>query len=376
MPRSPDTVKVQLVDGSGEIDNFTSLSITNSMTEPSEASIEFGDDYTFPALSEHVALGRQYKVFVNGRLRLTGRIESEDVPADAGGGSVTRFVIKTKLSDACFTSAEPAVKVKNTSIKAFLLNIYMPLGYEEKDFTLSPYLSRDLITGVDSSGQGSPGRIDLEPLKVDQAKVQASESIFDAADRHLRRHGLIHWDSPDGRIVVGAPNDTQDPIYFLRCRRTGDVHLNNVISVNRGRDWSGIPSAVVIHGRSGKPGSPKSRITAFARDDEVYNAGLYRPIIISAEGIRKQSLADRAAQRELSARSKNKDTLSIETDSLSYWDGYQNINWAADTVCSMDSDTASLSGQAYYISRVTLRRDAGGGDMASLSAIKKGVWLL
>jgi prophage tail gpP-like protein len=216
----------------------------------------------------------------------------------------------------------------------------------------------------------------LEPIDVKTAKIQPAETILDAADRHLRRHGLMHWDSPDGKIVVGAQNDTQDPIYFLRYRRTGDTHLNNLLSATRGRDWSGIPSAVVIHGRSGKPGRPKDRITAWAKDDDVYDAGFHRPIIIHANGIRQQALADRTAMRELSARSKNKDSFNIECDGLSYWDGYFGIQWGIDTVCSVDSDTANLSGGAYYIHRVVLHRDTQQGDVTQLSAVRRGVWLL
>jgi prophage tail gpP-like protein len=251
----------------------------------------------------------------------------------------------------------------------------MPLGFTESDFVLSPYLSRDLITGLDSRGRGAPGRTDLEPIKVDQAKVQNSESIYDAADRHLRRHSLIHWDSPDGKIVVGSPNDTQEPSYFFRYRRTGDTHLNNVLSATRGQDLSGIPSTVVVHGRGGKPGRTKQPITGFAKDDDVYR-NFHRPVIIVADGIRQQALAEAAARRELSARSKNKDIFSIETDGLSFWNGYRNVDFAIDTVCSIDSDVVGLSGEPYFIPRVTLRRDANGGDTTSITALKKGVWIL
>jgi prophage tail gpP-like protein len=203
-----------------------------------------------------------------------------------------------------------------------------------------------------------------------------NETIYDAADRHLRRHGLLHWDSPDGKIVVGAPNDDQDPLYQLRYRRTGDVHLNNVLSANRTQDWSGIPSAVVVHGRSGKPGRAGGRITAFAKDSDVYNAGFYRPLIIVADGIRKQALADHAAKRELAARSKNKDAYTMSVDGLSYWDGYSGIQWGIDTTCAVDSDTVKLAGGVYYIFRTEFRRDAQSGDVTNISAVRRGIWVV
>lgn len=376
MPRSNDTVRLQRVDGFGVLDNFTSITITNDMTAPSEVSVELGDDHTYASLTDKIAIGSQYKAFVNNKLRMTGRIEADDVPADAGGGSVTRFVIRTKLADAMFDTAEPKTRVKNVSIRDMLLAVYSKLDYTERDFVFDAYVSRDLLTGRVSVGQGGKTRFDLEPIKIDAAKVQTGETIYDFADRHLRRHGLMHWDSPDGRIVVGEPNDVQAPIYFLRYRRTGLTSLNNVLNATRARDWSGIPSAVVVHGRSGKPGRPKQRITGWAMDPDVYDAGFYRPVIIEASGIRKQALADRAAMRELSARSKNKDSVVFVSDGLSFWDGLRGIEWGIDTTCSVDSDVANLNGSAFYIHKIVLKRDARNGDVANVFAIRRGVWLL
>lgn len=372
MPRYPDTVKVEAVDGAGVLDRFTSVSVTNDLTEPSEAAIEIGDDGTWPDFQDVVALGKQYRVFVNGKLRLTGRIEANDNPADAGGGSTCRFTVRTKLADAQYRSADPFFGLRDISIKDFILRIYKPLGYKEADFVFSQHVARDLLTGKSSRGSDLP--VKIEKMTAQEAKINPPETIFDAADRHLRRHGLMHWDAPDGRIVVGVPNDTQDPLYSLRYNKRGNTQNNNVESATRTKDWSGVPSAVILCGQGGIRGRTKHPIITMVEDPDVTAAGMDRIVLIVAEGIKNRDLAVKAAKRELSARSKNKDNYIFQLDGLSFWDGYSGIPWATDTVAQVESDVAAVHGGAYYIHRVTLSRNAESGDRTNITAVRRGIW--
>lgn len=406
MARPVDTVELCALDGSGSLDNFTSLSITNDLTMPSEAAFELGDDWTWDSMEDILKPGKQYRVFVNGSMRLTGRVELQDNPADAMGGSPTRFTIRTKLADAMTNSAEPATRVKNVSIRQFLISLYSPLGYTADDFVFKEDVSRDLMTGVKAGakrrkpkkfatakGAGQTARVNtshrsadgkkklqfarnIEKITIDQAKVQMSEMIYDAADRHLRRHGLMHWDCPDGRIVVGAPYDEQDPLYYLRYCKLDNPHLNNVLSATRAKDYSGVPSAVVVYGFGALKGLNKDKIVGMVKDDDLYNAGFHRPLILSSDSMRNNEMAETAARRELAARSKRKDCYTIESDGLSFWDGESQIAWGIDTVCSVTSDVAKIESGAYYIHAINLTRNASEGDKTSLSAVKRGIWVL
>jgi prophage tail gpP-like protein len=379
MSRAPDKVRVEVIGSTGEstsLDNFTSLSITNDITQPSEAAFELGDNGTWDAIADKVAPGTEYKVFVNDKLRLTGRVELDDIPIDVSSGAEVRFTVRTKLADASYATADPKIGVKETTILDFILDLYQPLGYDPDDFEFRGNVSRDLLTGVDTSGQGDPVEVDLEPLKEEQAKVSPPESIFQAADRHLRRFGLMHWDSPDGKIVVSSPNDTQNPIFFLRASRGTQGAQNNILRATRTMDWSGIPSVIGVFGKGGKRGRVYSRVGRLKYDQDVYDAGFFRPVVILAEGLRSDALADHAASRELSARSKNKDAWQIEVDGLSFWNGQESINWAVDSVASVESNIAGLSGGAYYIHRNVLTRDAAGGDRANLTMLARGIWRL
>lgn len=376
--RPLDTVRVEVVSSTnqtgGSLENFTSLEINNDVTMPNEAMFEVGDDGSWAALGNVFAIGTQFQVFVNERKRMTGRVEMNNAPFDPGAGSVIRFAVRTKLSDAMFASASQGTRVQNVSIKDFILALYAPLGYGPTDFLFAQQTSRNLLTGLDRlTGEVEK---DLEPIKIDEARVHPPESIYAAADRHLRRHGLMHWDSPDGRIVVGAPNDSQDPTYTFNLFRTGPTDSNNVLSGSRTRDWSGVPGRLAVYGVGGKRDFTKSRVSYVASDQEVIDAGFYRPVAIIAEGIRTQALAQAAATRELSARSKRKDSYQLETDGLSFWNGQQLIQYAPDTVAQVNSDVAGGSSDPYYVHSVSLSRSASGGDTTQLNMVKRGLWKL
>lgn len=375
MGRLKDRVKIERIGGTGGgaiFENFTSFELVNDLTAPSEASFEVGNDGTWDAISSYVAPGTRYRIALNDQPRLTGRVEMNDIPLDASNGSVVRFVVRTKLADAFYASADPSVKVKKTSVKDFLIALYAPLGYTEADFEFNPHVARDLMTGKNTAGKGDPYEVKLEPMKIEEARVQVTESIYAAADRHLRRHGLMHWDSPDGKIAVGYPNDTQEPQYFLRMMRGVKGRENNVLGATRTNDFSDIPSRIAVHGGSG--GKPRKKIKSIVVDSDVTAAGFYRPVVVPREELRIQSLVDSAAARELSARSKRKDCFELEIDGLSWWNGYCTTPWAVDAVCNIESDVAGGPLGRYYIHRVVNRRDANNGDTSNISVLRSGIW--
>lgn len=376
MTRPVDVVRVEAKTGSGlaTFDRFTSLELVSDITGPSEAAFETGDDGSFRELRELIAHGTEYRCFLNDRLRMTGRVEMLDIPIDAQAGATVRFIVRTKLADAMYASAEPKTRVKGVSLKQFLIEVYKPLGYVEADFVFDADVARNLITGVGGSSGAAPS--DLEPIKEEEAKVDPPESIYMAADRHLRRHGFMHWDSPDGKIVVGKPNDTQDPTYFFRLHIGPEAVQNNLLRATRSQDWSELATRIGVFGTGGKKDYSKSKVRGFADDAEMTAAGFYRPVIIVADGIKKAALAERAARREMSARSKRKDAWELTIDGLTWWDGYKSIPFAIDSVCDLETSAAGGPAGAYYVHRVISKLNTEEAGTTSLSVVARGVWQL
>lgn len=377
--RPLDRVRVEVIGSTtvaaGSLENFTSMMIRNDITMPSEASFEVGDDGTWNALGNIFEPGVEFQLFVNETPRMRGRVEMNDVPLDPQAGAVVRFTIRTKLSDAMYASANQGTRVQGASIQDFVLAVYEPLGYTIDDFIFDQSTARNLITGRDATTGEIPA--DLERIKISEARVKPPETIYAAADRHLRRHGFMHWDDPSGKIVVGAPADDDDPTYtFNMYRQIGKSPMNNVLGATRSRDWSGVPSSVNVYGRGGKRGFTRSNVGATVNDGDVTTANFYRPLHILAEGIRTNELAVRAANRELANRSRRKDGFNIDVDGFSFWNGQESINYAPDTVAQINTDVAGGDGGAYYIHATTLTRDAAAGDACSLECVKRGIWTL
>jgi prophage tail gpP-like protein len=380
--RSPqDTVRIEALgvpDNAAQFDfNFerwTSFCLRNSIVAPAECSFEMGDDTGWPRLSTLCTLGAEFVVVVDDRPRMVGRIEALSSPSDARQSTVQSFVVRTKMSDAMYASAPHGLHLKGASIKQFVVACYAAIGLREVDFDFRGDVSRDLMTGKPSQGGRAP--VDLDPLTEEQAKVTPPESVFSAVDRHLRRHGLLHWDGPDGRIIVAKPDDTQEPLGALFSFRHSGGHFNNIVSINREQDVSQSPTALGVFGVGGGKLFSKAKVSALRRNEDLVARGFRRNVVIVDEGLRTKALAGSRANREFATRNRGLDRLDITVDGLAYKDGRDLLPWTPDTV--IDVTAAQLGGGLgpYYIEEVEMNRSADRSDTSRLSLVKQGVWVL
>jgi hypothetical protein len=106
------------------------------------------------------------------------------VPGDASGVKI-EIVLRTKLADARYASADPSIKVSHTTIKDFILALFAQHGYAEGDFYFSSKAGTDLLTGAPKGGKDDPN---LAAMTLQQAMVQPPETVLECATRHLQRH--------------------------------------------------------------------------------------------------------------------------------------------------------------------------------------------
>jgi len=373
-----DTIAITTEDGKA-FDRWTSVEVLNSIVRSNEASFEVGDDGSWLDLSELASLGTRFTVSVNGNVRVTGRVEILNSPLNAQQSSVVRFVVRTIMADLASTAADPRVRVKNRSIREVIEAVLFTMtDLDESSAGLTiEYrgdVARELITGRKT--RGGAARKDLEPLKEEAAAVQPGETVKAFLDRHLRRHGLMLWDSPSGALVISEPDDDQEATYNFRCMRGPEGKYNNVLSIDRSRDATSAPSNVLIFGYGGGKDFRRSKINATRSSREILNAGFRREVMILDEGIKTKELAERAAAREFSERTRRLDTFVISADGLSYTERGGRINYAPDTTCNIIADTIGGSVGKYYAEQVMLRRTAEGGDIMQMQCVKAGTWTL
>lgn len=354
--------------------DWTSFSVRSSIVAPAEASFELGDETGWERINTLCTLGAEFVVVVNERPRLVGRVEALSSPCDAHQGTVQSFVVRTKMSDAIISSAPQGIRLKGASIKAFVLACYEGIGLTEKDFDFRGDVSRDLMTGKDSRGQSPPK--ELEPLKDEQAKVNPPESIFAAVDRHLRRHGLLHWDGPDGRIIVAAPDDQQEPMGAICCYRPPYGQFNNVLSIEKTIDVSQSPTKLGVFGIGAGKDFSKTSLSSIRHNQDLIDRGFRRSVIINDEALKTRALATGRANREFANRNRGLDRLTFTADGLSYTEGSNLYPWSPDTV--LDVVVSHLGGALgnYYVEEVELTRNASAGDVSRVSTVKQGVWVL
>ena len=376
--RQPD--KLEIVTDSGTFNCFSRLSVTNDLLGQAEATFETGDEASWPDIERLMAHGTRAVVQLNSRPRLKGRVEVLEANATADGGVSALITVRTKMADARYSSALPRTITNDMTFKQFLLKLYDQIGLGEADFNFKTLSDVSVLTGKEKGG----GKItDFEKCKPQQAKVNPPETIFAAADRHLRRFRALHWDGADGRIVVGEPNDTQAPTYVFNCRTgSGASQANNVMGVRRVRDWSECAREVWVLGTSSGQSDVRKSIKGSAIDDELDAVSLKagqnfkRLVLIPQQQAEDALTAAQHAKRELTARRQRKDGWEITVDGWTYWNGSEQVPYAPDTTCDVRVDPLGGSKGAHLIVRVAMDYSTDSGCSTRLTTVAKGLFTL
>lgn len=361
----------------GRFDRFEAIELTHDLLASSSCKVKLGDDASFKQLEPIVSPGAKFKIFLNGLLQFTGRVDSFEAP---GGSEATNIelTLRTKMADARYASADPRINVKGATLKQFILELYAPFGYLEPDFQFAAAADADIVTGVI---KGAPAPVDLATIQLDQAKVQPPETVYDAASRHLKRHHMQHWDGADGRILVGTPDDKQDPRYRLMMARGIQSQGNNILDFKRVRDWSEAASVVWAFGGTPTKDVYKDPIKAEDRDPELEavfarNQHFHRPVLIPNAGSKTIPMAEAAAKRERLARARRKDAWELKVDGWTYWSGGQPVPYAINTTVEIDIHTVGAPKGRYLITKLARSLTPEDGPTTMIEVVAPGVWQL
>ena len=375
--RRPD--KIQLVTDAGSFDRWTRLSVLNDILGQAEATFETGDDSSWDDLARALAIGTEVRVLLNGKLRLKGRAEILDGPCTPEGGTTVLVTVRTKMADARYASARPRIITNATTFKDFVLACYKEVGITESDFEWSAMADVALMTGKRKSG----GTItNFEPLKPDQAKVNPPETIFAAVDKHLRRFRALHWDGANGKIVVGIPDDTQEPQYVLNARKgAGAAQGNNLTSCRWVQDWSEVAREVWLLGATPGKDMAKMPVKGSAIDQDVLDVfaktgHFNRLVIIPRQQAEDLQTANQHALRELSQRRQRKNGWELGVDGWTYWNGSEQIPYAPNTTADVNADALGGAHGRHLILRVQLECSVDAGCTSRLTVVAPGIWSL
>jgi prophage tail gpP-like protein len=416
--RARDVVTIESVAGGGSsflIDRATQYEIGTDLLSPSYARFELGDSTTWNAARRALQIGNRFSVAINGKPRVTGRLLTRNLAVSPSGGATVQLVVKTRLADAAFDACDPKIGVRNTTLRDVILAAFKRAGLTAADFIFEANVARDLITGrrsgqsdpvaglrarraklaadadsvakdvglseLDeqiSNAEGRPVDPALSTLREDEARPHPPETVYSFVDRHLARFGLTMWDGPDGRIVIGRPDDAQRPSYVMTCLRGAASATNNVISATKTEDFEQVPAEMWVYGTGGGRDQSKARVRTLLVDPTLYAVvpSLSRVAVVIDESLRTPELAAARARREMLRRSLQKDSWSIETDGLSYWTGTQRLAYGVDTVADVQIDVAGAAQGPYLIYQCTQSGNAESAHTTQFACVGKGVWVL
>lgn len=371
-----DTVLLESVQGgdfSIVVDRATQYEIVTDLTQPSCARFELGDTGTWTNIRSALGIGARFRVSVNDRPRVTGRLLTRNLAVSASAGATVQVVVRTLLADALFTSVNPKIGVRNATLKQVILEAFKPLGLTEADFIFRADLARNLITG--RSDPAKPA-LEIANIKEEEARPHPPESIYAFSDRHLSRFSMMMWDTADGRICIGTPDDTQQPSYLMACRRGSAAATNNLLSVTKTEDYEEVPAKLFIFGVGGGKDQSKARVK-FVTTDPTLNAleaTLDRTAVVIDEGVKTQAQAEARARREMMRRSLVKDSWALEADGLSYWSGSEARAYGIETVADVRVDVAGAANGPYLIWQCSMKGDASNGHRTTMVGVKRGIW--
>jgi hypothetical protein len=353
--------RITIVGDAGEWELFERVEITHDLSSPSVATIALGDDGAYSQMLSTMRPGSKWSLWIGNALQLAGRVEVFDWPADESGIKVG-LTIKTKLSDAQYASASTSTRVYDTSIEDFIVQLFAQIGYKREDFIFEGSTRVDLMSGKKS--KVSKASTTLEPIDAKAAKVSPGETIFEAASRHLERHGLLLLDHPDGRIQIYRPDLKADPHYRFFLRRSGpETQANNILRARPSLDWSESPSEVVVYGVTWGAELEKAPIFAKVTNDEVQarfsETGMFARRVIQVQNqLRTAEQARNKARREMSNLRRRQDAWTIDTDGAGYFDGEKEVQFCPGTIINVDVE--GTQDADYFCHHVRIVSDENG----------------
>lgn len=374
-----DVISITTANGKA-FDRWTSFETLNSIVRSSEASFEIGDDGSWKDFSQIAAVGVEIFVLLNGMPRMKGRVELLNSPLNVAQSSVMRFAVRTVMADLEIQTADPRIRFDtannaSTTIGDLVNQTLTLAGVDADVIIFGNNASRKVMTG--QRGKGTKPDPSLEPLTIQQAAVQPGETVKVFLDRHLRRHGLLMFDGPEGEIVISAPDDAQQELYYFHCQRTGAVtNSNNFTDNDRTQDASGAPSEIWVLGYGGGKDAMRSKLGAFQRNPTLFDAGFLRRTIMVDEGVKTKELASRTAARMMSETLRRQDSITIVTDGLTHRYANVKIPYCPDTTSSLVVDTMGGAIGKFYVESVAMRCTVDEGNKSQLSLVRAGTWAL
>lgn len=346
------------------LDQLQTVEVIRSLQQPCEASFSVGDIATWEALRSELAIGSVWSVYVAGSRRLVGRLMTRAPTGDSATGVLMQCSIVSALYDAQYCSVPRYRQIKRATLRQVIEHAYEEL---QPTFEFRADVARNFLTG---SKTAAGFAADVDSVTVYDAQAEPGTPPAQYVSEHLARFGLIQWDSHDGGLIIGAPNEDPTPQFSL-----SDADAINIAASQDYRDATAkltVTGAVTATARS-----QFTRVTTIAgavrknqtslTDDVLTAAGVPRHVVIDDAESKTGAQAERRARREMSARLMATDTLQASVHGFTR-DG---LHWTENCCVAVQSREAA---GLYIVLGVTQSESAANGPVTQLALLRQGIW--
>jgi len=204
--------------------------------------------------------------------------------------------------------------------------------------------------------------IEVERIKVRDAKPRAGETCWQLLERHARRLGMMLWADPAGRIVVSSPSlKAHSRMRIVRRFEDDSTDRNNVIAGGCASSGAERYSEVRAYGRSRGNDAERSPIHATVRDDGM---PFPRIRVVSDGSLRSADEADRRARRESRIGRMRSRVFDYTVPGHSQG----GVLWSTDTLVRVVDDVEGIDADL-YVTRRTFAHSEGTGTVTRLRLV-------
>lgn len=237
-----DTIELRLLDSNQSIRFFESARVESEYTNPIDIfSLTISDDQ-YRLHQEALKPGVKVQVLVNGRVQLTGYLDTVN-EADHGSFALEG---RNVLASTIMSQVDPHLKfVRGMTLKDVIASV-LPSSLSQID--ISDADNQKLIANITRSGEG----VDPAAKKIEQLQPKPGESKWEYLQRCLRRSGAMLRARADGKgVIVDKPNYATIGME-LRRRQSGPMSDgNNILQGSKRVSLSEQPTVVILYTRLG-----------------------------------------------------------------------------------------------------------------------------
>lgn len=402
---------VLLVKDTGlEIKNFTEYSFNSNFLAPTDGwSFSIGAEKLSDEQRNQLVPGTSVQLKINGSVQSTGFIDSIEIHASRGSGTVYRIEGRDRLGQVVDACADPTVSLKEgQTLEEALLTVFKPFGWSTPDQILDENTAaRNVKVGSAFNRGGKTrkseakgfGKRAIKAYKTHLLRPYAREGVFEFANRLAQRFGLWIWLTPSGdNLVVSKPDFETDPFYKLIRKNDGTT---NVLDGSVKFDVTDQPTHIIAdsYSQGGEFGHGRLKAIYINKAvsfgdlpvpealDKYKKAGAVvvesptfpfsslmkvprtRVLFLHDDESKTQEQLNNYVKREMALLQRKSLTVSytVEGHGQNTPDGF--AIWTVDTTVDVEDEVAGLNERLYVLGR-TFNKSRSGGTTTHLELIR------